>query len=505
MNPVTEKLTSLQVEKQLLGGLYKNQNVFLEELDGILKETDFSNKLHEILFSILKNHIIEGKNLDKILWAQKFKELNIGTRDEISNIFEYVDAICSTNLNAKGCLNNAKELVKLRIRRDVYKDAQEVQSFITSPKCADKTVLEIINEVDGIYNKRINTIVSDDEPIDLFAGIEDYIKGLVNNPQKGKGLITPFNQYNKWFGGMQASAGSYVFSARLSEGKSVWMFNLAKGIALLNQCKVLYLDTEMDKDLNMDRAAAAQAGMNPFWLREGAWTKNAGLTEKMMKAFPEFKKMNNLFFYQRVANKGIKEILSIARKWKLKHVGREEKAFVVLDYLKINGENTSDSRNEWQVFGDWTSYINDFGASYNAVTSIAAQQNRTAVQQDGTRNYRDTTIGGSDRIAQFARFCALVGKKTFDEMTEHGPQFGTHMFVPVKYARDQGEKDYLTNGMIRIPAENGRSKVAADFLNLTMENYDVREAGTHRDIIEHQRLAKNLDSRTPNTDTDTTI
>jgi len=59
-NILTEKLTSLQLEKQLLGGLYKHHDC-LYEIEPFFKETDLCNKTHEILYSLLKQAILNER------------------------------------------------------------------------------------------------------------------------------------------------------------------------------------------------------------------------------------------------------------------------------------------------------------------------------------------------------------------------------------------------------------------------------------------------------------
>ena len=496
INALTDRLTSLQVERHFLSSLVKFPEL-LYEVDSFLKNEDFANNLHGIIFSVARQEILSGNTFDKVILAQKIKSLNITTKDDV-DIFSYVENLYLNQINQKGGINAAKELVKLRIRRDIYKDSQEVQNFIVSPKCSEQTVAEIVSEVDSIYNKRINAITVDDEPTDLFAGIEQYIKDIATNPVEECGLTTPFKQYNKFFGGLKAGDGAYLYSARSSEGKSVWLFNLAKGISIINNCKILYLDTEMSLKLNMIRASAAQAGINPWFLQTGKWIYNETLKDKVMSSFPEFNKYNGLFFHKYVPNKNSKEIISIARKWFHKYVGRGNKAFIIWDYLKVVGSGDND-RNEWQRFGDNVSYFNELGASLDIQMAIAAQQNRIG-NQGGVRLDDDTTIGGSDRINQFSRFGAIFRRKTLDEISEQGgTQFGTHLLKPIKWSRDQGELDYNQHCYIKV-TENGRSKFKQNYINYTINHYDIKESGTLKDIIDHQNLTKSLAETNPNND-----
>lgn len=242
--------------------------------------------------------------------------------------------------------------------------------------------------------------------------------------------------------------------------------------------------------MNMDRASAAQTRTNPWYFQNGQWNKNTEIAEKVMGAIEEFKKLNGLFYYKYVPNKSIKEIISIARKWKLKYVGREEDCLVVLDYLKMVG-NSEAERNEWQAFGDSISYLNEFGATYNATTAAGAQQNRTG-NQNGIRLDDDTTIGGSDRIGQFARFAGIIRRRTMDEIAEIGTRFGSHIFKPIKWSRDQGQEDYNQNAYIKMP-DTSKRKYEQNYINLIIDQYDIREAGTLKDVIEHQTLSKSLE------------
>jgi len=46
--------------------------------------------------------------------------------------------------------------------------------------------------------------------------------------------------------------------------------------------------------------------------------------------------------------------------------------------------------------------------------------------------------------------------------------------------------------MVRVMDDNGRSRMHPDYLNLSMENYFVKEMGTFKDVTEHLNRTKSL-------------
>src|ERR1017187_7899380 len=344
---MSDNLSSLNLERTFLGGLVKNQDFFVE-IDNIISEKDFVNSTHHTIFNILKQCYTSEQKVSVAVLAQKIIEIGIKWQNDI-DIFSYLEDISFTQINAEGLKNTAQELVKLRVRRELVENAEEVKKFVIEN--GDKSVQDIITNVDIIYNNKINTYSTNDEPVDLYSQLESFIRKIAVHPVDECGLITPFGQFNKYFGGLKCGDGAYVFVGRSGEGKSAFLFNLSKGISLLNNCKILYLDTEMSLDLNSIRTGAMEADINEYYLRTGNWVKNPDLINKVSRSFEEMKKYNRLFYHKYVPNKDINEIITIIRKFYYKYVGRGEKLLVVYDYLKITS-NFDKDRQEWQRLGD---------------------------------------------------------------------------------------------------------------------------------------------------------
>lgn len=482
---IPDNLYSVQLERTVIGGLINHPQSVID-LSEMLTESVFHTKEHKIIFSILKNMIYTGEKVEKAVLAQKI--LSVGIKFEI-DIFDYIDSITYSQINPQGITDCVKELLKLRIRRDLWNNAATIQAYIKDSQ--NDPIDKIISHVDSIYNTQVGKYQSDSDPVDLYAGIETLIKKIAANPVEETGLKTPFPAWNNLFGGLISKNGLYFVSARSGEGKSCFLFNMAKGVSRINKVKTLILDTEMDMDLNMFRAAAAESQVNIWWLRTGQWTKKVELQPKVLGSFKEFDKYKGSIYYQYIPNKDIYEIESIIKRWYYKEVGRGNPAFIVYDYLKITSD-LEKNRQEWQQLGDKVSRLNEIGHNLNSCIFSAGQQNREAVGQNG-RNDDSITTGASDRINQYACFGAVFREKTIDEISEHGQANGTHILNPFKVSRTSGKEDYNKHRRVAVlDQQTGRVRYKKNFINYEISEFDVKEINTYEDVVKQNQLQANL-------------
>ncbi len=486
-------LYSLALEKNILGGLINNQEQIIE-LSHLFSEKEFYERTHSVIFQVLRNCVLSGQKIDKVLLAQKVKDLSISHHGEI-DIFTYLDDLSYIKLNKTGIVDTAKELIKLRIRRDLFENAIAVQNYIKNS--TNDPIDKIISHVDGLYNKQVSLYHSEDEPIDLYSNIEEFIKEIAKNPQEEAGLKTPYEQWNKLFGGIRLGSAATNIISRAGEGKSTFLWNFGKEIARINDCKTLLIDSEMDAEIQMFRAAAAEAQTNAWYLETGKWAKNDELSDKVLKGFGKINQYKGRLHYISAPNRDIKEIISLIRRWYFKNVGRGNKALIIYDYLKISTD-ADKGRQEYQQMGDKLSYLNEITHDLKLGLMTAGQQNRGAENQ-GQRNDDSTTAAVSDRINQYCSFNAVFRKKTMDEISEHGIQHGSHLLKPFKTSRVQGKDNYNVNSTVRtVDPQTGRTKYKQNFINYEIREYGLFEMGTYADVVRSQNLQANLQGNTSN-------
>ncbi len=482
-----DSLNSIQLERQVLSGILKHNDVLIE-LDSFLSDKDFTNSVHSTIFSMARRMILNNEKIDKVILAEKIIGIGISFKDDIK-IHDYIDNLFFSTVSKKGAVDSAKELMKLTIRRNLWENTEEIRKIILQP--GEKTINELVSEVDQVYNRQINLYTNDDEPVDLYSKIESFIKDLANNPDKHSGLITPFDCWNKYLGEPQIKQAVHCIVGRTGEGKSCFLFNMVKEMAKINKCPSLYLDAEMSIDLNMLRAMSIESGVNIWNLGKGNWIKNKDLAQKVTSAFSGLDPYKGMVFYIYVPNKSIHEILSIIRRWKYRYVGRDQKCIVAYDYLKIVGTDTEKDRNEWQQLGDKVSYLNEIGHRLNICLFAAAQQNRTG-QQNGKRLDDSTTIGASDRILQYSSFGAIFRRKTLDELSNHGLSWGNYLLKPIKTSRMQGEEDWNQNNIVRVVDGQNNISYEDNFINYEISSYKVIERGTYKDVMERANFNSDL-------------
>jgi len=427
---------SLQVERHVLSGLLKHQDLFAD-IDVFLTENDFYNDVHSTIYSIFKNIKHKGENVDKVLLAEKIKNLGISFKDEI-NIFDYIDNLSFSQITQEATMEACKELIKLRVRREISSTADKLKEYVT--KNSDESLDSIITKIDQIYNKKVSSYSENDMPINIFEGVEDLIEEIGNSPKEDTGLITPYSEFNRMYGGLK-NGNIYAIASRPGQGKSTWLNDICfkTSINPKNKTKTLILDTEMQTvDIQL-RMVASLSGVPVWYLETGNWRKNEEMTKKVREAWDKVKKYE--YFHYHVGNKNIDQVCSIIRRWYLSKVGRGNQAMIAYDYIKLTGEKVGQNWAEHQAIGDKIDKLKRISEEIHCPIITAMQLNRTgeSFNRKGSEVVDDSSvISLSDRLQWFASFVAIFRRKTLDEITLDGQAFGTHKLIPTK-TRFQGK------------------------------------------------------------------
>lgn len=474
-------LYSIQIERSFISGIIKYPEVLLEI--NLITEKEFYEHTHRVIFSIIQNLIITNQKINSIIIAQKLKDLGISMHG--IDPFSYLDDLNYSTPNKNGILEIGKELIKLRIKRDLYLNAVKVQKYIL--ESGGNNITEVINSVDKIYNSQINAYTNEDVPCDLFEEAETIINGRVGNTDSKFRIETPFNIFNDMFGPLRV--GLTAICGRAKNNKSTILLNMGWGGILKNpELHCLYLDTELKKDDHIFRSLGALSQINPNYLEDGTWSRNSELVGKLKGGFEKSKVLKGKLHHHYIGNKPIEEIISIIRRWKFNTCGRDNPGFIILDYIKIGDEKLSNFNGEHQELGRKINALNALSQELNLPVLSSMQLNRSAV----TDNKEDeSAISMTDRLSWFANGVYIFRKKRPDELTEETLAFGTHKLIPV-VLRYQGKNTSLLD-LVRV--DNGstnRPVYKQNFINYNFSNFLLEERGTLRDIVMQRNLQANL-------------
>jgi replicative DNA helicase len=475
---------SLQLEKHVLGGLINHPDVF-PEVDKFLSESDFFSEVHYTIFCVLRKSLLKNEKADKVILADQLKNWGIKYNGDL-DIYEYIDGIAFTQIKRSAVIQSVKDLKKYSLRRDYEKIGEELKESMR--KNGDKECSQIIESADKICNKLVDSYTESEEPVKLTEGLLDLLEDRGNNPVKEIGLATPFKSLNRLYGGLRIGQ-AFAIASRPKQGKSTFLNEVAFGVAKINNCKVLFLDTEMATEEVKFRRSAALTDINPWWLESGNWRKNEEMVKKVRGC--EALKEGHDIFHIYVGNMSSDKVCSLIRRFKYEHVGRGNPFLVVYDYLKITSENLSDFNKEYQAIGDKISLLKSCCMETEAALLTANQLNRTAENRGrrGSQVVDDmSTLAGSDRLAWFGGNIFIFRSKTADEQhldNRTGVDFGTHKLICVA-SRYQGRDAAGFRDMVTRTLEDGSQRAEPNYLNFNIRNFKVEEKGTLEDIVRRE-------------------
>ena len=493
---------SNQVEHHVLGGLLKHPTV-LSEIDSFVSIGDFYNDVHQTIYCVLRDSILSDDKIDKVLIATKISNLGISSKDDIE-IYDYINTLFHTPITKGAVIEACKELVKFRIRRELSETADRIKDHVKNSSC--ETLEDIISKSDSIYGDKVTSYSFEDDPKNVFDDLEYLIEERGNNPVEDTGLATPYNEFNRLFGGLR-DGNVYAIVSRPAQGKTTFINDICLGTAIKANVPVLVLDTEMTTEEIQFRMAAANTGVPLWYLETGKFRNNKEMLNKVRNYFNNLKTHN--YFHYHVKNKNVDEICALIRRWHMKHVGRGNKCIIAYDYVKLTGEKVSQNWAEHQAIGEKIDKLKRIAEEIKAPLITAMQMNRSGESHNRNSNTLvddSSVISLSDRLQWFATFVAIFRRKTVDEIALDGERFGTHKLVPLK-TRFQGKDAAGHQDLIRrqtVETINGREveseRLMNNFLNFTVENFKVSEQGSLQDIIRFE--SQNFDIQSGKNDDD---
>ena len=488
---------SYELEKQLLAGLIKNPNSFID-ICSFINERDFyceDSVLNKTIFTIIKQAIENAEEVDDIIIAQRVQSLGLSFEDNL-NVADYIKSLALRKITDNSAIKAAKELKKYTIRREIYESSLDVSKKMKNMP-PESTYLDIIATADKIYNSRINHYeIGNDTPQNIYEEMEAIIEERGNNPIKEFGMMGPHKKINELYGSLLRPGNITVVVARSGVGKTQFCMDYATKVSAMYDVPVLHFDNgEMSQEELMMRQCAALSGVGMHLLENGSW-RNAGqvVVDKVRSVWPKIKKLK--FYYYNVAGMDVDSMINILKRFYYHDVGRGNKMIFSFDYIKTSSERSD--KNEWQLVGEMVDKFKkciqkemliDNKPIIPMITSV--QSNRTGITNNRTaQNVIDdeSVVSLSDRIIQFCSHMFILRKKTTDEIVDEGNQFGTHKLISIK-ARHLGSD---IAGALE-PVRMG-DILRNNFINLEFKNFNITEKGDLREISAFHEGQEQLDT-----------
>jgi len=306
-----------------------------------------------------------------------------------------------------------------------------------------------------------------------------------NNPKEEIGFATPYPEFNRLYGGFRRR-NLYVFASRAKSGKSTLLNAFASEMSKSHKMKVLYLDTEMSTEETQFRAIAAKTGVPLWYIETGNWRKDESMIKKVRTHLKDIA-VNYQVTHRFIGNKKIEEIMSMARRWYLREVGRGNSCMICFDYIKAI-DKLSGNQQEYQLMGEKVDNLKKLAEELDCPIITAVQNNRSGIttNKDVSEIVDDeSSIGISDRITWYATYVGLFRRRVAEEVVLDTPESGTHKLIEL-VARFQGKDAAGHQDLIKRTFPDGKVKYVKNFINFEVKNFNVEERGSLVDSINRQ-------------------
>jgi replicative DNA helicase len=475
-----------ELEKQLLAALIKEPESYSEVANFISSKDFYSedSNLHGTIFTIIKQSIDSGEEIDEVIIAQRVSSLGLSFEDRV-NPSDYIRSLAMRKVPKGNLVKTARELKKFTIRREIFESAQEIAKRMKSIG-SESSYTDIIESADSAYNSKINLYeIGNDMPENIYDEMEFIVEDRGNNPVVEFGMMGPHKKVNEIYGSLLRPGNITVVVARSGVGKTQFCMDYSTKVAIKYGIPVLHFDNgEMSKEELIMRQCAALSGVPMHLIETGEW-RRAGkeVVDRIRAVWPKIKQMK--FYYYNVGGMDVDSMIKTLKRFYYGKVGRGNQMIFSFDYIKTTSESGG-GKNEWQVVGEMVDkfkkcvqkeILHEGNPIIPMITSV--QSNRSGITNNrNSQNIIDdeSIVSLSDRITQFCSHMFILRNKTADEIETEGRAFGTHKLINVK-ARHLGKDIAGAVEPVRIG-----DTLRKNFINLDFKNFAITEKGDLRDI-----------------------
>lgn len=402
-------------ERTLIATILRHGKDALLDAQTYVKATDFSLPVNRALFTCLESLGEDSlcEQFDPESIRLKSKVLGLDNYITGKKESEYIDLLPESNVSTQNLPMFALKVKKHSIIRDLYQRYQDAQNYLGTLN-GDEDLSEILRNAESTVMDYISGKDNANGLSDICDDIVDQILAKIDNdPIDQVGLPTGFHKYDKAIGGGMRRGAIAMIGARSKVGKGFVAMNIARNITRRN-IPVLYLDTEMTKNVQQSRLICIDADCPLELYETGRFKFKSDLKERVLASGHE---LNTLpFQYQEIAGMNHTEALAIARRWLTRTVGFNENGeandcLIIYDYVKLTSAvQIATNMAEHAAVGFLMTDLNSFAVRHKVPILAFAQLNR-----DGINENDGSVIALSDRILWLCSSMSFLKNKTEDD------------------------------------------------------------------------------------------
>lgn len=426
--------------------------------------------------------------LEPMLLASKMAGMGHTHLEGGFEVLPYLEGLLNRFPAKEKASDYARELKRLRVRRDLIVKAEETKQKLIKDRNAS------FEEMTGIVEKGLTSIATTYSRQDTIEVMGDDLIRTVEEraakPVKPEDMLYmgPFESINRTIGPAipDGGGGLALLIARTGGGKSSLSFFWCVYMAERYGLPLLWLDAaEMTvEQLQMRAVCCLSGGRVPLWaVRSGEWDKDPKMRKIVREeVWPRVKRIQ--MAYRNVGSMSPAEKISFIRRYYYNKVGKDNFLLIGDDYIKGVQAMAGAKVAEWQsagyYIGDVKTLITD---EIRAGYWTSLQGNRAAITQGKkVSEIQDSGEAGasiSDRIIQQATVAWFMRYKVPEEMAKENSMFGNVVLKKAKLREGYG-RDYEK---IARPVKLPEGGVVENYWHLDTRNFHYRDCGLHSDVL----------------------
>ncbi|MBD3311484.1 MAG: replicative DNA helicase [Candidatus Magasanikbacteria bacterium] len=389
-----------------------------------------------LLGSILLDKDAMIKIADMVDMADFYSNANANifeTMTELYNKNEVIDVLTLGNrLEEKGLLKKIGGRSYLVELSNTTPTATHIKQYaeIIRRKSTLRKLLKAAHEITGLgYKEDVEDVDSllDEAQQSIYSVTQKHLKktfspirGVLNNAferidelhrEKGKlrGVPTGFSQLDNLLAGMQKS-DLIILAARPSVGKTAFVLDIARNVAVRSKKTVGIFSLEMSKEQLVDRMLCAEAGVDLWKMRTGNLSDKPGSDD-----FPKIGQAMGVLseasvFIDDTPGNTVMQIRTKARRLQAEH----GLGLMIIDYMQLmesHSRRSSDSR--VQEVAEMSRNLKGIARELN-VPVLALSQLSRAVEQTKPAIPKLSHLRESGSIEQDADVVMFIYRKAAD-------------------------------------------------------------------------------------------
>lgn len=458
---LTKPLHDVVAERLILSSILAHGNVVYHDIASVIKERDFYAPENKFLYTVLTDLIVKDGILKPNVASICAKAHAIDS--QLSNRFQlgdYVIALAQDSVSPDNVKPFVQRVGRFGLTRNLKQTLLESIDSLDQIQ-GNENILQILAKAEAPFTNFTTSLIQDDDIVTLSDFASGYAQHLAEQKPSARGIQTGYRLFDHYVGGGFRAPGIHMVAARAKGGKSFFALNVANNITKTN-IPVLYLDTELTKELTLDRFLSLATGVDRSIIETGQFSTNPATSKQVLSIAKGITDSKQPFDYYNISGRHHDEWISIMRRWIMKRVGFDangntKPCLIILDYLKLMNLNDSGNFQEHQYLGQIMTDLHNFCVKYQIPMLAMCQLNR-----DGITKEDQSVISGSDRIIWLCSSFSLMKNKSPEDLASDPPQNGNKKLIVIATRFGAGNMD---GEYINLHCDLAKSEIREGELN----------------------------------------